>query len=214
MRQYSGKTMTEIRKRFRDYFDTEAAFNAYYEVAFNVATAKGVWLDVWGRIIGQTRFLKMTAEQQNFGFQEADEDPTRDNYPCTFDNGTFFDTEGATYNYRLDDDSYRLLLRMKAFSNLAQPTIPALNMMLMTLFGSRGKVYTVDLGDMEIRVVFTFPLKSFEVAVLEAGVVPHPGGVHVNLQFLSGDQYFGFRGSEFQPFNVAPFYSAEEVNVA
>lgn len=206
MKQYSGFTMTEIRKRFRDYFATESAFNQFYDIAFNVSTARGVWLDAWGRIVGQTRFLKMNVEQKNFGFDEGEL------YP--FDEGTFWSSEGATYNYRLDDNSYRLLIMMKAFANLNMPTIPNLNMMLMTLFGDRGKVYVVDLGDMEIRIVFQFPLKQFEIAVLESGIVPHPGGVHVNLQYLSGDLYFGFKGSEFQPFNVAPYFNEENLDVS
>jgi len=206
MKQYTGPVITRLRKNFARYFATEDAFNAWYDIAYNVSTARGIWLDMWGRIVGQTRFLKMTVEQENFGFEEGEL------YP--FDEGTFFESEGATYNYRLDDESYRLLIKMKAFANLNMPTVPNLNMMLMTLFGDRGRVYVVDLGDMEIRIVFAFPLKAYEIAILNSGIVPHPGGVHVNLQYLTGDLYFGFKGSEFQPFNVAPYFNEENIDVS
>lgn len=198
--------MNRLREDIARYFSTKEAIDAFYDLAFNVSTAKGIWLDVWGRIVGQSRFLRMNVEQENFGFEEGQL------YP--FDEGTFYVAEGATMNYRLEDNSYRLLIMMKAFANLNKPTIPNLNMMLMTLFGDRGKVYVVDLGDMEIRIVFQFPLTQYEIAVLESGVVPHPGGVHVNLQYLTGDLYFGFKGSEFQPFNVAPYFNEENLDVS
>lgn len=206
MKQYSGPVINRLRQNIAAYFSTEEAINAFFNIAYNVDTAKGIWLDAWGTIVGQTRVLKMSVEQENFGFEEGEL------YP--FNEGTFFVSDGATKNYRLADDSYRLLIKMKAFANLNQTTVPNMNMMLMTLFGSRGKVYVVDMGDMEIRIVFNFPLSAYEVAILNSGVIPHPGGVHVNLQYLTGDLYFGFRGSDFQPFNTKPFFSEEVIDVS
>lgn len=200
MKQYSGPVINQLRENIEAYFSTKAFQDAFFDGVFNLETAKGFGLDVWGRILAKDRYLKLD-EAEHLGFDEGDQ--AGDWYP--FDDGTWFDGESVNSNYRLGDDAYRLILLMKAFANISQTTIPNLNRILMTIFGDRGHVYVVDMGNMAIKVVFNFPLTSYEKSVIESGVFPHPGGVEITMQYIN-KQYFGFEGSGLQPFNLAPFY--------
>lgn len=196
MRQYSGQVMTTLRKKIEQWFDTEAAINSFYKKAFDVSTAQGVWLDFWGKIVGQSRLITVTDSNDN------------------------------PQSFFLEDEQFRLLIMLKAFSNLNMTTVPNLNYMLQMLFGKRGKAYIVDTGGMEITAVFDFPLKDIEIAILKAGTIPHPGGVRVNLRTLNGSDFFGFLGSDFQPFGLyengvptegggqAPFFTGSDTNIA
>ena len=203
MRQYSGKVMTQIRQNIHDYFDADALANLFFKKVFNPKTAQGFGLDIWGRIVARSRFLKIEADTENFGFTEGNAND--DWYP--FDDGVFYDRGGATKNFRLDDEVYRLLIMMKAYTNISRTTIPSINNVLSQIFADKGKVYVVDLGNMSIRIVFDFMPTAWERAVIESDVIPHPAGVMVEYQYLNADNNFGFEGSGFQPFNTKPFYS-------
>ncbi|AYO83569.1 DUF2612 domain-containing protein [Methylobacterium brachiatum] len=50
--------------------DQTANFDAFYDKIFNLDTAEGYGLDVWGRIVGVNRVLQV-ANNQFFGFAEA-----------------------------------------------------------------------------------------------------------------------------------------------
>lgn len=203
MRQYGDKETQPVINAVRDnieaYFSTEAFTDAFFDGVFDLNTAKGFGLDIWGRILAKDRYLNLDAAE-NLGFDEGDQ--ADDWYP--FDDGTWYNGESVGTNYRLSDEAYRVILLMKAFANIAQTTIPNMNRILMEIFGDRGHVYVVDLGDMAIKVVFNFPLSQYEKAVIESGVFPHPGGVEITMQYVS-KQYFGFEGTQLQPFNQAPF---------
>ncbi len=47
--------------------DPTADLNAFYDLVWNVATAQGWGLDVWGRIVGVTRNLNIPADIVNPG---------------------------------------------------------------------------------------------------------------------------------------------------
>ncbi len=209
MKQYSGPVITKLIENIEAYFNSEAITQLFYEKIYNPKTAVGIGLDIWGEIVARSRFLKIEQAADNFGFQEGD--ANGDWFP--FNDGTFFDVKGATKNFRLDDESYRLLILMKAFANISQTTIPNINNILSNIFKDKGRVYLVDLGNMTIRIVFEFTVSSYERAVIESDAIPHPGGVKVEFQYLNADNHFGFDGSGFQPFNTKPFYTgqAEEI---
>ena len=203
MRQYSGSVMNRIRENINAYFNADALMDLFFHNIYNPKTAVGIGLDIWGRIVARSRFLRIEVEAENFGFNEGD--ANGDWYP--FNAGTFYGKEGATKNYRLDDEVYRLLIMMKAYTNLSRTTIPNINRIISTIFADQGKVYVVDIGDMTIRIVFDFMPNAYERAVIESDVIPHPAGVKVEYQYLNAEDNFGFDGSGFQPFNTKPFYS-------
>ncbi|TIR44152.1 MAG: DUF2612 domain-containing protein, partial [Mesorhizobium sp.] len=74
---------------------------------WDVDTAQGYGLDVWGRIVGVNRILQVTAGDW-FGFQEAS--PGTD----PFGNGAFYSGAPLTSNFALSDEAYRLLILAKA----------------------------------------------------------------------------------------------------
>ena len=211
MRQYGDRKTQPVINQLRDniekYFSTKAFEDAFFDVVFNPVTCKGFGLDIWGRIVAQERFIKIDAEVENFGYDEA----TGDWFP--FDDGTFYDGEGITANYRLSDQMYRLLILMKAFANISKTTVPNLNKILMNIFGDRGQVYVVDTGNMAINIAFGFNLSPYEKAIMNSGIMPHPGGVRVTMQYLNPDDFFGFNGSGFQPFNQKPFFNQQKQDV-
>ena len=52
------------------YLDPTANFEAFFDLVWNVDTAQGYGLDIWGRIVGVTRNLRVL-DGDWFGFQEA-----------------------------------------------------------------------------------------------------------------------------------------------
>lgn len=209
MKQYSGPVMNKIRQNIEAYFSTKASTDAFFNTVFNPKTASGFGLDIWGRIVAQERFIKLDVDAENLGFDEGD--ANGDWYP--FDDGTWFDGHGVTSNYRLSDQMYRLLVLMKAFANISQTTVPNLNRILMNIFGDRGRVHVIDTGNMELKIAFGFQLSPFEKAVMNSGIMPHPGGVMVTMQYINSDDFFGFAGSGFQPFNQKPFFNETQEEV-
>lgn len=58
IRQYSGSpAMGALLQTFNDAEDPSANITAFYNLVFNVLTAQGYGLDVWGRIVGVVRIL-------------------------------------------------------------------------------------------------------------------------------------------------------------
>lgn len=205
MKQYSGQVINSLITNAVNYMDTNEAINKFYDYVYNIKTARGFGLDIWGRILGQNRFLQTTAEDAWFGFNDA-----VGFFP--FDDGVFFASENSTSNYRLSDESFRTLIIVRAFSNLSQTTIPNMNYILTTIFSGRGKVYVVDEGNMEIKIVFGFGLRGYEKAIVSSDAVPHPCGVKVRMQYIDATKLLGFDGSLAQPLGQGAFFNSEVVD--
>lgn len=156
------------------WLDPFALFNDFYDNVWNLDTAVGYGLDVWGRILGKNRVLQISAGSW-FGFKEA-----TDAQP--FGQGIFYAGGGSTQNFYLGDDAYRLLLFAKAAANIWDGSIPAFNQILLNLFPGRGDIYVTDGENMTMTVHSTFVLAPFEIAILTtANVLPIPTGVVYSL---------------------------------
>lgn len=201
--QYANSpTLNRLIQNFNDYIDPAANLTAFYNYVWNVDTAQGFGLDYWGRIVGVGRLLQLPAVPTTFGFD------TGDNSFLPFNQAPFFGGDTATQTFSLPDDPYRLLVLLKAFSNICETTIPVLNSMLNQLFAGRGRCYVQDYGNMAMAYAFEFPLTPVEYAILtQTGVPPHPAGVQVSILQIDLANTFGFDGSGLLPFNQAPFYS-------
>lgn len=69
--QYSNSaTLTQLITNLNTYIDPNANLQRFYDLIWNVDTAVGYGLDVWGRIVGIARFLKIPTGKF-FGFAEA-----------------------------------------------------------------------------------------------------------------------------------------------
>lgn len=201
--QYGNSaTITQLVYNMNQYLDPRADFDAFYDYVWNVQTAQGFGLDIWGRIVGIKRELLVTGDALYFGFNEA----LPGSYPFAeqpFYNGT----PPATQTYTLGDDAYRTLILVKALSNISATNARSLNQLLQNLFGARGRCYVNDLGGMSIRYVFEFLLTSYELAIMtQSGAIPRPAGVNASL-FTTNAPVFGFSeaGPGMAPFGQAPF---------
>lgn len=176
--QYANSpVLLRLVNNMQQYIDPRANFEAFYNFVWNIDTAVGFGLDIWGRIIGVSRLLQLSSSETPFGFENAD-------FPYDWQNfgGGTFRVTGTGTAYVLPDDAYRVLLLTKALANIVATTAPALNQLLQNLFPNRGPAYVVDNGGMDITFTFGFPLSVVELAILtQSGALPHPAGVSFNV---------------------------------
>lgn len=157
--------------------DPQADINAFYDYVWNVYTAQGFGLDIWGRIVDIPRQIQLIPPPDYLGFTEA--------LPGSFP----FDTEpfygggvGIIRTYLLTDNAYRILILTKALANISTFTAPGVNALLRFLFAGRGSAYVLDLGNMAFEYIFNFILEPWERSVLlNALLMPRPAGVLITV---------------------------------
>lgn len=176
--QYANsEILTRLIANMDAYIDQTANFQSLFDMIWNVDTAQGYGLDVWGRIVGVSRTLNVVSPGDYFGFQEA----LPGSQP--FNQSPFYIGTPLTTNYELSDSAFRVLIFAKALSNICDGSIPAINQILMKLFPNRGNAYVVDGLDMTMIYKFEFVLTPVELAiVLQSGVLPKPTGVSATVQ--------------------------------
>lgn len=179
----------------------DADIDAFYDYVWNVATAQGFGLDIWGRIVGVGRDLNIPGTVVNFGFSEG-----AGYYP--FDEQPFYNGPPATSVYTLGDEAYRTLILVKALSNISNVTASSLNNLLQVLFAGRGRCYVVDTGAMQIRYVFEFILQPYEQSIFtNSNAIARPAGVGASLLIVDVPGTFGFaEATGSQPFNQGVFF--------
>lgn len=159
-------------------------FDQFYDMIWNVATAQGYGLDVWGRIVGVTRQLHV-ANAPYFGFVEGN---VGKDYDVFGPGGTspFYGGQPTTSNFTLTDQVFRQLIMAKAAFNICNGSIPAINAILMNLFGGPGLIcYVKDDGNMEMEYVFEFQPSAVQLAIInQSGVLPRPTGVAATVTIL------------------------------
>lgn len=158
---------------FFECIDQTANFEAFYDDIWNIATAIGYGLDVWGRILDVSRILQVEDVGRYVGFQE------QANTTDPFNSGSpLYSGAPLTSAHRLADDAYRILLLAKAASNICDGSTPAITRILLMLFPGRGNCYCTDGRDMTMTYTFTFPLSPVEDAIVtNSGVLPKTSGV-------------------------------------
>lgn len=200
----NSKTLCMLVNFIYQHYDTQSVIDNFYDVVFNLYTAKGFGLDIWGRIVGVGRYLNVRPQNKYFGFDTPNDSFTPFNV-APFRNG-----EPETSTYRLSDDAYRKLILVKAMANIVRPNAPTINRMLQYLFDKR-RCYVLDLGDMAMRYVFAFYLQPYERAIIESEYFPRPAGVRVEILEIPEPNIFGFHegGASFAPFNQGTFYNGQ-----
>jgi hypothetical protein len=200
--QYANSpVITQLISNFNDCIDPSANIDAFYNLLWNVDTAVGYGLDVWGRIVGleNGRLLKIPAEEIKFGFDEAGAASA-----APFGQGVFYNGANVTENFLLPDDAFRTLILVKALSNISDGSIPSTNRLLQNLFAGRGRCYVTDLFNMHMRYVFEFFLTPVEMAIMtQSGALPRPTGVGAAIMQVPVPNVFGF--AEAGTASAAPF---------
>jgi Protein of unknown function (DUF2612) len=189
--QYANSpTLTQLVANMNQYIRQDVNFETFYDFVWNVDTAQGFGLDIWGAIVGVSRLLEVPSDIEIFGF-ENDETPPG---VFPFNVGVFnFPGSGTSNSFLLPDSAYRTLILVKALSNISATSAPAINQLLQNLFPGRGKAYVLDLGGMAMQFTFEFALTNTELAILsQSGALPHPAGVKVTIVVIPQFSIFGF----------------------
>lgn len=206
--QYANsEILTQLILDIDAYLDQTANLDAFYNLIWNVDTAVGYGLDVWGRIVGVNRVLQVSVTNW-FGYKEA--------LPgsFTFSQGAFYSGAPLTNNFALSDDAYRLLIFAKAAANITNGSIAAINQILLNLFPGRGNCYVTEgstngtwfgfkesinaqgfnqspfysgsgIHTMTMSYVFEFTLTPVELAIVQqSGVLPKSTGVSASVILL------------------------------
>lgn len=206
--QYANSPiLVQLIENIFSYLDQTQNFDAFFDYIWNVDTAQGYGLDVWGRIVGVNRVLQVPVGSW-FGFDEA--------LPgsFTFNQGSFYSGSVLTNNFILSDQAYRTLIFAKAASNITNGSIPAINRILMNLFPNRGNCYVTEgsqendwfgfeesnnaqgfnqaafysgssINTMTMTYTFEFQLTAVELAIVQSsGVLPKSTGVSASVVIL------------------------------
>ncbi len=173
--QYANSPIIlQLVENFGAYFDPTANMNAFFNLVWNVDTAQGYGLDVWGRIVGVDRVLHVSVGGF-LGWEEATDAET-------FGTGVFYAGADSTSNFALSDSAYRRLILAKALANITDGSIPSINQILIDLFPDYANQYVTDGGDMTMTYTFTGTLSPVDLAIIgNSGVLPKPVGVSVTV---------------------------------
>jgi hypothetical protein len=200
----NSPTICTLIQNMNEYIDPRADIDNFYNIVWNVETAVGFGLDIWGRIVGISRQLTIPGTSEYFGFNEG-----TGFYP--FGQAPFYSgVPPATQTYTLSDDAYRTLILVKAMSNIFLSTAPAINQILQNLFSDSGRCYVNDLGGMKLRYTFEFLLTPYQFAIItQSGALPKPAAVEC-FMIQTVLPVFGFSEAgtaTAAPFGQAPFIS-------
>lgn len=179
-----------------DALDLSQLNRDFYDMVVNVNTARGVGLDIWGRIVGVSREINAAnPEGEYFGFADGF---------FTFGDRPFSSGGSGADVWKLGDTAYRDLIFLKAMANIVYATAPNINALLRYVF--RGNSYYMPRGNMTASYVFEFILTPFERHIVyNTDILPRPCGVLLDYIELDADTTFGFFGSGLQPFNQGTF---------
>jgi len=204
--QYANSpTLGALIANMNEYIDPRVNMQNFYDFVWNVDTAVGFGLDIWGKIVGVSRLLKISANTKTLGFFNSDIPPDW----APFNQGTFFTGANTGAAFLLPDDVYRTLILTKALANIVATTAESLNRLLRNLFPGRGVAYVIDNGDMSMTFYFEFDISPAEYAILtQSGALPHPAGVRFNVVVIPVGDVFGFQemGGTTEPFDQGVFY--------
>lgn len=196
MRQYQNSpTLMGLLESFDQWVDPAKFTEDFLLYVWDISTAVGFGLDIWGRILGRSRYLQVQQTPSfNFGF---DIGATPGTQWQPFNQAPFYDgsATGATA-FALQDEDYRQLLLIKAAANIASCDCPSINALMRQMFGDRGPSYVGYDPDnpMHIGYTFNFFPTSVERAIIESGIFPQPAGTTV--------QYI-YKTLTFAPFGYA-----------
>lgn len=196
-----------IIESFCKHIDPTADIEQFLDKYYDPRTAEGIGLDIWGIIVGATRFIAVEgADVENFfGFDGSNLNP--------FNNAPFYTKEGATLIYRMTDNPFRQLIFLKAAANIGNATMPYIKKIMNQIFP--GGVIAIHAGHMHIRIVFlSYVNEPYSFAMMrQYGLLTLGAGVGWEYYVCDPEMTFGFDGSSMQPFNQGIFVPDDIVQV-
>lgn len=181
--QYANSpTLLTLIGAMSQWINPAADFDLFYTTVWNVDTATGVGLDMWGRIVGVGRVLQVAPTGVGGKYLGWDEATTVTSDP--WNQSPFYSGQHVTNNFILADSGFRTLIFAKALANICDGSIPGINQVLLLLFPGRGNCYVAETGAMSIAYTFSFALSAVEVAIVQqSGVLPKPCGVTATVVY-------------------------------
>jgi len=193
-------TIYALIESLNEAIDPAVDISNFYANVWDINTAVGYGLDVWGRIVGVGRNIQVPVAQTFFGFAEAYLSGSATN-PQPFGSGVFYTGTPTTQSYSLPDSAYRQLVLAKAFANISNCTVPNINALLRFMFGispgiswiigtsplpvtignGTNQVYVNDLENMTYQIVATQLLTPVDVSIINSGILPKPAGISYTL---------------------------------
>lgn len=206
--QYANSpTIVQLIQNMNQYIDPSIDFQNFYNYVWNVNTAQGFGLDIWGRIVNVGRNLNIPLTTIKLGFNT-----TLKTYE-SFGHGSFNAGTQSTTVYTLADNAYKRLILAKALANISATNSHSINQILQNFFFGRGRCYVNDLGGMAMRYVFEFSLMPYELAIVtQSGVFPRPAGVNATL-INPPQNVLGFNGTRANSFGHGAFMDQRSVYV-
>lgn len=202
--QYANSpTLLALIEGMDENIDPRANIQEFYDSVWNIDTARGFGLDIWGKIVGISREIEIPADVDYFGFDVFSGEYT------PFDEAPMFNGDPETAIFLLTDEAYRKLILAKALSNISRCTAPAINALLGKIFPDRGPCYVADTGNMRMHYTFEFYLLPFERLIVDKiNVLPKPAGVRLGETLIIVASFFGFfeMGGYATPFGEASFW--------
>lgn len=162
----------------KSQFDNATLISDWYRIVYNIKTATGFGLDIWGLILNRGR-----------DFTYIDPDTSAATYIYLKGAQTI---DGTPFTAAQIEDTYRTILLLKAMGNITNASIRSLNDMLQFYFQDRGRMYVYEYNTMEIRYVFEFYCNKLEKSIFKSDVMPKPTGVGTSFEYIPKQSYFGF----------------------
>ncbi|CAK7192754.1 hypothetical protein COMNV_00962 [Commensalibacter sp. Nvir] len=198
--QYANSPiLLKLVHRFSENIKVCGFFTDFYNHIWNIETANGQGLNIWGIIVGINRtvetftgffwgfneetLLLARPYHDDTGYNDGLTDPTDRRTAL----GMFRDEQELQGEITFNDVNFRKLILAKAHANISTYTVSDLNKILMLIFGNKTEgheVYIQDNQDMSVTIVFNWIPNSDEVAILmNAGILFKPAGVEANVDF-------------------------------
>lgn len=175
----NSPVITTLIQNMNEHFRQDLNFDNFYNMIWNIETAQGYGLDVWGRIVGVQRELQISSVTYlgTTGPSGVSGTP--------YDAGPFYNDYQSYTNYSLADATFRTLILTKAMANLTDGSIPSINQILLNLFGANGQAWCTDGQNMTMTYTLEFTPTPVQLAIIaQSGVLPRPPGVAVSTVIL------------------------------
>lgn len=172
--QYYGGNFEQLCKNIYEVFDKHiySAVRDFFDQIYNIDTADAVGLELWGKLLDFPRVIRGVNQET-----------------------------GEVTIYNLDDNQYRIILKVLAINMKTNMTIPEINASMMDLFksidGVEKKTSIADNRDMTaLAYFFEWNIPSWlKTAFENYELLPHPMGVGVKVASAIV-RPIGFKGQE------------------
>lgn len=160
--QYAASPhITNLVNAFWDALNPDADIELFYNKVFNLDTAEGMGLDVWGRIVAIGReYLTTDTTNPYWGYKLPE---IVDERVQNFGNAPYYKKINGTV--KLTDTAYRLYIFLKAMINIGDGTLASLNKMIKYLFPT-DTVYVIHTDTMVLRLVVESPISQADLDAL------------------------------------------------